>query len=172
MNDLPYTRSPDIRRAPVRCRTLIRFPASLVLLLFPLVADEVRLREESLTLPTYGVGEPDRNPRFYQGRTYQGARGQFYPYPVQDHLTGQREDRNWQAVYLENEYVEICILPEFGGRIFSAARQDQRLRLLLPPARDQAGADRHARRLDLRRRRVEHPAPPPGVDLHAGGLTS
>ena len=73
---------------------LLRFAASLVLLGFPLFADEVRLREESLTLPTYGVGEPDRNPRFYQGRTYQGARGQFYPYPVQDQLTGQREDRN------------------------------------------------------------------------------
>ena len=91
MNAMPQTRDYFVHHHPARPRMLLRFAASLILLGFTLLADEVRLREESLTLPTYGVGEPDRNPRFYQGRTYQGARGHFYPYPVQDRLTGQRD---------------------------------------------------------------------------------
>lgn len=99
---------------------LVRSAAATLVLALPLVAGDVKLREETLVLPTYGVGKPDRNPRFYQGRTYQGARGTFYPYPVQDHLTGERSDRPWKAVYLENDHVEICVLPEIGGRIFTA----------------------------------------------------
>ena len=39
--------------------------------------------------------------------------------------------------------------------------QEDRLRDLLPPARREARAHRHARRVDLRRRGVELPAPPP-----------
>jgi tetratricopeptide (TPR) repeat protein len=99
---------------------LVRTVACLGLILLPVIAGEVQLRETILTLPTYDVGEPDRNPRFYQGRTYQGARGPFYPYPVQDRLTGERSERDWKAVYLENDHVQICVLPEIGGRIFSA----------------------------------------------------
>jgi tetratricopeptide (TPR) repeat protein len=37
-----------------------------------------------------------------------------------DRLTDIRKDKTYNAVYLENEYIRICILPEIGGRIFSA----------------------------------------------------
>jgi tetratricopeptide (TPR) repeat protein len=80
----------------------------------------VRLWEESLVIPTYLVGEPDRNPIFYHGRAYQGAKGPVYPYPMLDKLTDVRQDRAYRAVYLENKYIKICVLPELGGRIFSA----------------------------------------------------
>lgn len=80
----------------------------------------VRLWQEPLTIPTYRVGEPDKNPRFYVGRTYQGAQGRVYPYPMFDTLTDDREDKTYNAVYLENEYVKICVLPEIGGRVFAA----------------------------------------------------
>jgi tetratricopeptide (TPR) repeat protein len=80
----------------------------------------VRLWEESLVIPTYLVGEPDRNPIFYSGRAYQGAKGPVYPYPMLDKLTDIRQDKAYRAVYLENQYVKICVLPELGGRIFSA----------------------------------------------------
>ena len=33
----------------------------------------VESHEVELTLPTYQVGKPDPNPRFYAGRAYQGA---------------------------------------------------------------------------------------------------
>ena len=80
----------------------------------------VRIWEEPLVIPTYEVGEADPNPRFYAGRTYQGAQGRVYPYPMLDVLTDSRKDKTYKAVYLENEYVKICVLPEIGGRVFAA----------------------------------------------------
>jgi hypothetical protein len=81
---------------------------------------EVSLWETNLVIPTYRAAPPDPNPRFYQGRTYQGARATFYPYPVSDRLTDAREDQTYRAVFLENQYVQLSVLPELGGRIFSA----------------------------------------------------
>jgi tetratricopeptide (TPR) repeat protein len=80
----------------------------------------VRIWEEPLIIPTYEVGIPDPNPRFYAGRAYQGAQGRIYPYPMLDRLTDNRKDISYNAVYLENEYIKICVLPEIGGRIFYA----------------------------------------------------
>ena len=81
---------------------------------------EVNLWETNLVIPTYRAAPPDPNPRFYQGRTYQGARATFYPYPVSDRLTGAREDQTYRAVFLENQYIQLSVLPELGGRILSA----------------------------------------------------
>ena len=47
---------------------------------------------------------------------------------------------------------------------------DERLRLLLPPERDQARPRRTARAVDQRRGRVQLAAAPPPVDVHAGRL--
>jgi len=86
----------------------------------PLEGTEVRVWEEPLVIPTYEVGPPDTNPRFYAGRAYQGAQGRVYPYPMIDAVTNNRKDVTYNAVYLENEYLKVCILPEIGGRVFSA----------------------------------------------------
>ena len=120
MNAFPPRPNPFIHRNPIAGCAVAWSAFGLILLTSSLPARDVHLREEMLTLPTYGVGDPDKNPRFYQGRTYQGARGNFYPYPVQDHLTGECAERDWRAVYLENEHIEICVLPDIGGRIFTA----------------------------------------------------
>ncbi len=87
----------------------------------PVRADSyVRIWEEPLIIPAYEVGKPDPNPRFYAGRAYQGAQGRIYPYPMLDRLTDIRKNKTYNAVYLENEYIKICILPEIGGRVFYA----------------------------------------------------
>jgi tetratricopeptide (TPR) repeat protein len=83
-------------------------------------AEEVRLWETNQVIPTYAVAPPDPIPRFYTGRTYQGARATFYPYPVSDRLTDLRTNQTYRAVFLENRYAQISVLPELGGRIFSA----------------------------------------------------
>ncbi|MBI5387131.1 MAG: DUF5107 domain-containing protein [Verrucomicrobia bacterium] len=83
-------------------------------------APPVRLWETNLVIPTYLAAPPSSVPRFYEGRTYQGAKATFYPYPVQDVLTDDRTNRIYRSVFLENEYVQISVLPELGGRIFSA----------------------------------------------------
>jgi tetratricopeptide (TPR) repeat protein len=79
-----------------------------------------RAWEEPLVIPTYLIGAPEPNPIFYFGRAYQGAQGRVYPYPFLDRLTDTRVDKTYRAVYLENEYIKVCVLPEIGGRIFSA----------------------------------------------------
>ena len=76
--------------------------------------------EERVIIPTYLTGDPDPNPMFYFGRAYQGAEGRVYPYPLYDKLTGIKKEKEYNMVYLENEYIKIGILPEIGGRIFSA----------------------------------------------------
>jgi len=78
----------------------------------------VKVWEENLTLPTYLAGDPEPNPIFYFGRASQGAEGRVYPYPLYDTLTGQKADKTYKIVYLENEYVRIGVLPEIGGRLF------------------------------------------------------
>jgi tetratricopeptide (TPR) repeat protein len=77
-------------------------------------------RQETISIPTYLTGVPERNPMFYFGRAYQGAKGPIYPYPFLDILTDERADKEYTALVLENEYVRYCVLPELGGRILEA----------------------------------------------------
>ncbi|MDX9866771.1 MAG: DUF5107 domain-containing protein [Kiritimatiellia bacterium] len=79
----------------------------------------VRVEEATVTLPTYPPGPYDKNPIFYTGRVYQGAQGRVYPYPLQDTLRDEKVDRTYTALRLENEYLEMTLLPEIGGRLFT-----------------------------------------------------
>jgi tetratricopeptide (TPR) repeat protein len=81
---------------------------------------QVKLEKKPLVLPTYETGAPDINPVFFTGRTYQGAQGHIYPYPLFDILAVNKTDKSYEALYVENEYVNVCVMPELGGRIFSA----------------------------------------------------
>ncbi|MDD4849334.1 MAG: DUF5107 domain-containing protein [Gemmiger sp.] len=72
---------------------------------------------EQVTLPTYGTGKPDKNPMFLEKRVYQGSSGRVYPYPVIDKIYDEKTDQPYTAVWLENEYLKVMVLPELGGRI-------------------------------------------------------
>jgi len=78
----------------------------------------VKAWETNIVIPTYLVGPPEPNPMFYFGRQSQGAQAPIYPYPMYDVLTGNKADKTYKIVYLENEYLRIGVLPEIGGRIF------------------------------------------------------
>ena len=77
----------------------------------------VRVWRESVAIPTYGVGDANRNPMFLENRVYQGSSGAVYPLPVIDRVEDVKRDRVWQAVFLENTFLKIMILPELGGRV-------------------------------------------------------
>lgn len=79
--------------------------------------ETVRVWEEIVTIPTYQVGKPNKNPMFLEKRVYQGSSGKVYPYPVIDKIYDEKTDQEYKAVYLENEFLKIMILPELGGRI-------------------------------------------------------
>jgi tetratricopeptide (TPR) repeat protein len=77
----------------------------------------VRAWEETIILPTYGTGEEEKNPVFLEKRVYQGSSGVVYPYPVVEKIYDEKIDKPYNALFLENEYIKVMILPELGGRI-------------------------------------------------------
>lgn len=79
----------------------------------------VRVEETTVTVPTYPPGPYDKTPVFYTGRVYQGAQGRVYPYPLQDTLHDEKVDKDYTSLRLENEYLEMSVLPEIGGRLFT-----------------------------------------------------
>jgi tetratricopeptide (TPR) repeat protein len=82
--------------------------------------DEVKMREGTLTLPTYTLDSPEKAPSFSRHFAFQRARRGVYPYAMNDNVTDKKESKTYKALYLENEYVELCVLPEIGGRLFYA----------------------------------------------------
>ncbi len=77
----------------------------------------VKAWTEQVTIPTYKVGAPEKNPMFLEKRVYQGSSGVVYPHAVIEKIADEKEDVTYTAVYLENEYLLIMVLPEIGGRI-------------------------------------------------------
>lgn len=57
---------------------------------------------------------------FLEKRVYQGSSGRVYPCPVTERVSDEKVDRTYQAVFLENEYLRVMILPEIGGRVHEA----------------------------------------------------
>ena len=74
-------------------------------------------RVGEVVIPTYLPLAPDKNPMFLEKRVYQGSRGKVYPLPFTDRIAETPINRKWKAVWLENEFVRVMILPELGGRI-------------------------------------------------------
>ncbi len=72
---------------------------------------------EKVIIPTYEIGKPEKNPIFLEKRVYQGSSGVVYPHPVIEKISDEKVDKEWNAVYLENDFVKIMILPELGGRV-------------------------------------------------------
>ena len=70
-----------------------------------------------MTIPTYEVGKPEKNPMFLEKRVYQGSSGVVYPYPVIETMSDEKVDKDYLAIWLENEYIIVMVLPELGGRV-------------------------------------------------------
>jgi len=81
---------------------------------------QVKVQEETITIPTYKIGKPDPMPRFYEGKSHQGVQRRMYPYPMDDNLTTNKENQVYNIIHVENEYIDLGIMPELGGRIYYA----------------------------------------------------
>ena len=77
----------------------------------------VKAWREIVTIPTYEVGKPEKSPMFLEKRVYQGSSGVVYPYPVIETMSDEKVDKDYLAIWIENEYVKIMVLPELGGRV-------------------------------------------------------
>lgn len=81
------------------------------------MSQPVKVWVEPVTIPTYPVGDEDTNPLFLEKRVYQGSSGKVYPYGVIDKLSNEAVEQTYQAIYLENDFLKIMLLPELGGRV-------------------------------------------------------
>ncbi|MBO7559259.1 MAG: DUF5107 domain-containing protein [Bacteroidaceae bacterium] len=77
----------------------------------------VKAWREDIVIPTYECGAYEKNPIFLEKRVYQGSSGVVYPYPVIESIADEKTDHTYHAVWLENEYIKVMILPELGGRV-------------------------------------------------------
>ncbi len=108
------------------CDAMFLMPVLLACLFSPAVPAngqtgiKVKIWEEDLVLPTYQVDPPEKAPMFFNQESYQGASKVIYPYPLEDDMTNIKKNKTYRAVYIENEYLKVCVLPEIGGRLFYA----------------------------------------------------
>lgn len=79
-----------------------------------------KVYEKIMSIPTYGVGNEEKNPMFFEKRVYQGSSGKVYPYPVIEKIYDEKFDKEYNAVILENDWLYVIVLPEIGGRIYTA----------------------------------------------------
>ena len=79
--------------------------------------NKVHVWEEQIVLPTYKPAAPEKSPLFLENRAYQGSTGKVYPMPVTEKISDEKEDVEYHAIYMENDYLLVMILPELGGRI-------------------------------------------------------
>ena len=77
---------------------------------------QVRVWEDSMTIPTSEEGLPDPNPPFDFFNT-----GRFlnYPYTLRHNLVDRRIPRKWRTLNLENEYLKCTVLPDLGGHLYT-----------------------------------------------------
>ena len=84
------------------------------------LSGQVTLSEEKWVLPTYKVNPPDKNPMFFRGEGYQGASRYVYPLALLDNLSNEKTDQPMKTIKLANEYIELGITPEIGGKLWYA----------------------------------------------------
>ncbi len=76
---------------------------------------------KKLVIPTYPEAAAEKLPMFAENRVHQRFSGNPYPNAVVIKTPGKEKfDKTYEAITLENDYLELTILPELGGRIFTA----------------------------------------------------
>ncbi len=76
---------------------------------------ESKVWEDKIEIPTYCLGEEDPFPPFQRE-----GDDAIYPYTMLDDITDRKIKSSYKAVFLENEYLLLTVLPGIGGRIYSA----------------------------------------------------
>ena len=71
------------------------------------MAGTASVRVETVNIPTYGIGQADKNPMFLEKRVYQGSSGKVYPLPVVDKILDEKTDQPYTAVFLELSLIHI-----------------------------------------------------------------
>lgn len=74
-----------------------------------------------VVIPTYPEPDKERLPMYCENRNHQRTSGRVYPNAIINHVVrDKKENKEYTAIVLENDFIELIILPEIGGRIFGA----------------------------------------------------
>lgn len=73
-------------------------------------AQKATIKEEQLSMNTYMYSDPSSIPQI----------GRLYPYFRFDGYTDKGEDKLWNMVVLENDYIKVYVCPDIGGKIYGA----------------------------------------------------
>ena len=74
---------------------------------------QARITEEVRILDTYPFSDPDPVPILASDR-------RLYPYHAFEGYSATAEPREWKVVKLENDLIEVYVLPEVGGKVWGA----------------------------------------------------
>jgi len=98
---------------------LIRFSFIIFVLIFYvrfnlfLTAQEQKISEEKVDFPTYYFGDPNPLPAFI-------FNPKIYPYHKFQGYEFEKTKKSLKVVTLENEWIEVQVFPEVGGKVWSA----------------------------------------------------
>jgi tetratricopeptide (TPR) repeat protein len=77
------------------------------------VAQQARISEETRILTTYPFSEPNPVPILTRD-------ARLYPYHAFEGYAAEGVPREWKVVRLENDLIEVFVLPEVGGKVWGA----------------------------------------------------
>lgn len=123
-----------------------------------------------MVIPTNEVGKPEKNPIFLEKRVYQGSSGVVYPYPVIESISNEKTDHEWDAVFIENEYIKVMVLPELGGRVQMAYDKIKKRHFVYYNECDKTRTRRPRRAVDFGRDRVQLAPASSSIHIYAGRL--
>ncbi|GJM28048.1 MAG: hypothetical protein DHS20C17_06830 [Cyclobacteriaceae bacterium] len=84
----------------------------LICLLFATsYGQQVTISEQSQLFKTYSFGDPNPIPVLTSNT-------KIYPYHKFDGYDTQAKDASWKVVTLENDYIQVFVLPEVGGKVW------------------------------------------------------
>ncbi|MBV5343454.1 DUF5107 domain-containing protein, partial [bacterium] len=81
---------------------------------------QLQVTEEIMTIPTYKTDAPNEMPQFFKNKAHQGVQRREYPYPVDDNFTFVKKPVEYPVIRMQNEYIDLAIMPQMGGRVYYA----------------------------------------------------
>ena len=94
-------------------RLLVAFSALCLFAPSQNAAAQARISEQTRTLETYPFSDPNPIPILVKDT-------RLYPYHSIDGYAQNSEPQDWRVVVLENEYIEVFVLPDVGGKVWGA----------------------------------------------------
>ena len=84
----------------------------------------VKCWTEQIDFPTYLMGSDEQHPVFKDfglpGMRRLRSLRSVYPYTLLDRFTHNRQNRTYQGIWLENEFIKVLVMPELRGRLQGA----------------------------------------------------